>query len=113
MCKRKCSDCGHYMSWVNLGMWGCNVNGNLDDPDNCDMYDSNPISEPIDTYCTTEDIKSLDDESNESTSGSYLEFEKWMLDMRDPQRNMLKTLEKIKKEKSDKNFIILKGRQQR
>lgn len=50
---------------------------------------------------------------NESTSGSYLEFEKWMLDMRDPQRNMLKTLEKIKKEKADKNFIILKGRQQR
>lgn len=50
---------------------------------------------------------------NKNTSGSYLEFERWMLDMRDPQSNMWTALEKLKKEESDKNLIILKGRQQR
>lgn len=49
----------------------------------------------------------------ENASGLYLEFERWMLDMRDPQRNMQTALEKFKKEESDKNLIILKGRQQR
>lgn len=62
MCKRKCCDCGHYMSWVNLGMWGCAANGKLNDPDNCDMYDTSSLSIPIDMYCTTEDIESLDEE---------------------------------------------------
>lgn len=62
MCKRKCSDCGHYMSWVNIGMWGCAANGKLNDPDNCDMYDTSSLSIPIDMYCTTEDIESLDEE---------------------------------------------------
>lgn len=54
MCKRKCSDCGHYMSWVNLGMWGCAANGKLNDPDNCDMYTNDTISYIIDTYYSFE-----------------------------------------------------------
>lgn len=62
MCNRKCSDCEHYMSWVNLGSWACDANGNLEDSDNCDMYDTSSISIPIDTYYTIEDIKSLTEE---------------------------------------------------
>lgn len=49
----------------------------------------------------------------ENASGLYLEFERWMLDMRGPQRNMRTALEKLKKEESDKNLIILKGRRQK
>lgn len=51
--KKHCFKCKHYGCLVNQGYWWCNLQLNMDDPENCDEYDGSLYDNSITTFSSS------------------------------------------------------------
>ena len=51
--KKACHKCNHYGCLVNQGYWWCNLQLNMDDPENCESYDDSLSKSVVTTYSST------------------------------------------------------------
>lgn len=51
--KKCCYKCKHYGCLVNQGYWWCNLQLNMDDPENCEEYDGSLYDNSVTTYSSS------------------------------------------------------------